>query len=137
VRIRRYAAVAATTGVAISSSLFVGVATASADSQPCGAGWSHPEYGSVQTCPDWSPVGEIPVLAHTGKTADLVGSIDPAGPDWYICQVRAYPIEGPTEGIANDWWAVTVADNGEPGVVPQIFFKGGANYEPDGGLRHC
>lgn len=135
-RIRRLASVAAATGVALSSSLFVGVAAASADSQPCGAAWSHPEYGQVQTCPDWSPVGEIPVLAHTGKEADLVGTIDAAGSDWYKCQVRGDAHSGP-DGIANDWFAVTVADNGKPGVVPQVFFKGGANYEPDAGLQHC
>lgn len=134
-RLRRFATLAATTLAAAASPLFVGTANA-ADAQPCGPIWNHATYGQVQTCPDWSPVGAIPVYAHAGGDADVVGTIDPAGPDWYICQARGAALGGPN-GTANDWWAVTVADNGQHGVVNQVFFAGGGNFEPDGNLRYC
>ena len=35
------------------------------------------------------------------------------------------------------WWARTVAGDGKPGWVPEVYFKGGGNDESDLGLRTC
>lgn len=37
----------------------------------------------------------------------------------------------------NYWWAATMADNDTWGYVSEVYFRGGGNDQPDGGLREC
>jgi hypothetical protein len=106
------------------------------DGSPCGGPWWHPTYGTVQTCPDWSPDNWIPVYNGVGPYGAFpVDAIYAPGDDWYICQ-----FQGPTAVVGsyeNDWWAWTVGDNGRSGWVPEVYFAGGGNYEPDANLAYC
>ena len=112
-----------------------GVTPVAGDAQPCGPAWMHPDGLDVQNCPDWAPDGKIPVYLRSDPYTEIVGYIDPAGDDWYYCQEQgAQFVLG---NASNSWWANTKADNGEWGMVPQVYFKGGGNHEPDGGLKYC
>lgn len=126
-----------------------GASPASAtDGNPCGAAWNHPRHGQVQTCPDWSNRADnlIPVYSGYSGQPIVVGWINAAGDDWYRCQVG--PVQDPSvltasmhyngHEIQNNWWALTLADDGRTwGYVPEIFFRGGNNFERDAGLRLC
>lgn len=108
-----------------------------ADAFPCGPPWFHPSSPEpVQTCPDWSPNNWIPVYASP-SSGTVVGHIYAPGNDWYVCQWRFAAWVHTLFGYQNDWWAYTLADNGGWGWVPETYFRGGANFEPDAGLRHC
>lgn len=110
--------------------------TAAADEHPCGARFTHSRLNiSVQNCPDWAPA-QIPVFAGVSTDTANVGSIDPAGNDWYRCQAQGESYSHPF-GYENNWWARTMADNGRWGWVNQVFFRGGANNEPDANLARC
>jgi hypothetical protein len=37
-------------------------------------------------------------------------------------------------GYVNNWWATTLADNGRYGWVPEVYFRGGEDFEADAGL---
>ena len=128
------------TGIAVAATVATGPAANAADNAPCGAQWWHSGYQVyVQTCPDWSPpkYGVIPVYEYPSARPGQrkVGEIDPAGSDWYVCGLKgdSYGFDG----FQNDWWALTVADNGQTGYVNQVFFRGGDNYEPDANLVRC
>ncbi len=43
----------------------------------------------------------------------------------------------PYGGYYYDWWAYTKADNGRWGWVPEMFFVGGDNMDPDRKLAMC
>jgi hypothetical protein len=122
---------------------------AAVDSQPCGAAvfksWSAEK---VQPCPlaaplppnGWVPVYREPVAVAPGATAPtpdgwLHGTTD----QYFVCDARV-PDASYTHpnGWRNDWWAYTQADGSDLwGWVPEVFFAGGANDEPDAGLRRC
>jgi hypothetical protein len=147
---RRFLTAAALAGLALAA-IATPSATASAepppvssDDFPCGDQFPIPgkpfEVGGsgihqlVRNCPDWSPSGSIPVFSTT--TGDFtVGEIDPAGDDWYACQARGVPHV--LNGLENDWWAATRADNGQPGYVPETYFRGGGPFEKDRTLELC
>ena len=103
------------------------------DSQPCGKAYQHHTY-TVQNCPDWSPIGSIPVY-ESARKGTIVGHIDPAGADWYLCEKAgaSYTLGG----YRNFWWAATMADNDRWGYVSEVYFRGGGNDESDAGLREC
>jgi hypothetical protein len=106
---------------------------AAGDSQPCGKPYRHNGV-TVQNCPDWSPSGGVPVYASAMK-GTIVGYIDPAGADWYLCEKSGAPYE--LGRYRNYWWAATMADNDKWGYVNEVYFRGGGNDQPDGGLREC
>jgi hypothetical protein len=122
--------------------------TASAsDAHPCGApvskSWS--TKGPVQPCPLTSPEanGRIPVYAR--PVARGAGAALPAPQGWlhgtagqyFVCQTQAASFHH-ARGWRNNWWAYTAADSGIAwGYVPQVYFMGGNNDEPDAGLRRC
>jgi hypothetical protein len=125
-------------GIAVAATVATGPAAHAADNAPCGAQWWHSgRQIYVQTCPDWSPDGRIGVYATPSAAAGarIVGYIDSAGDDWYVCGLRGHAYG--FDGYQSDWWALTVADNGQPGYVNQVFFRGGDNYEPDANLVRC
>lgn len=116
-----------------------------ADAHPCGARWYHSGVGRyVQSCPDWAPA-DSPYGAHRYPVYDLsvypgqqIGTIYAPGDDWFVCQ-RQFDDRDPYAGWGyyNNWWAYTMADNGRWGWVPEVYFKGGGNNQPDAGLVHC
>ncbi len=134
--------------VVVASALLADTATA-ADSQPCGAAvfksWSSDK---VQPCPltaplppnNWVPVYRQPVAVAPGQTPPapdgwLHGTTD----QYFVCDAQ-FPDASYTHpsGWRNTWWAYTQADGSDMwGWVPEVFFAGGANDEPDGGLRRC
>lgn len=111
-------------------------AHARADAYPCGPQWWHSgQRVYVQTCPDWSPNNSIPVHDYNDHTSRVVGYIYAPGDDWYVCGWTG--TRQTAHGATNHWWALTVADNGKAGWVNQIYFRGGSDSEPDGGLKIC
>ncbi|MEO3802290.1 hypothetical protein [Nonomuraea sp. B1E8] len=108
-------------------------AQAAGDGQPCGKAYKHGTY-QVQNCPDWSPSGSIPVYKSARK-GTIVGYINPAGNDWYLCEKVGARYE--LGRYHNYWWAATMADNNRWGYVNEVYFRGGGNDEPDAGLRTC
>jgi hypothetical protein len=106
------------------------------DNYPCGAQWFNPRVGlNVQTCPDWSPNGWIPVFDSNGLGRQIKSWIYAPGNDWYVCEAS-----GGVERIGNfwnSWWAWTMADDGQWGWVNEVNFQGGGNDEPDATLVRC
>lgn len=93
---------------------------------------------SSQHCP--LTQGNVPVF-DSNAGGPRVGTLvqgPTAGnlsPHWFLCQAPGKPY---TLGrYRNNMWAYTMADNGRHGWVPQVYFKGGANNQADGGLRRC
>lgn len=110
------------------------------DAWPCLGERYHPlAKTNVQTCPDWAPNNQIPV--HEGPRAGsrIVGYINAAGDDWYVChgEGASYAIRVGGVLYANNYWAYTYADNLKSGFVNEVYFRGGDNYEPDRKLRFC
>lgn len=86
----------------------------------------------VQYCPLTS--GNVPVWKL--ETHQIVDRLDQGGSEnWFICQAQ-----GEThwlDGRVTNWWAWTMGDDGKWGWVSLVYFAGGSNFEPDGGLRRC
>jgi hypothetical protein len=111
------------------------------DAYPCGPIRLHPVYSQwIQTCPDWSPDGWIPVYDSPYTTSPIIDWIYAPGDDWYVwqCQTTSVHTLG---GAKNNWWAGTRGDGrytggrGRSGWVPETYFRGGADFEPDAALR--
>ncbi len=118
-----------------------------ADPTPCGKEVTFPETGlTMQSCPLTSPLAAgVPV--YTTPVPNPAGATPPAPAGWmknivnryFECDQR-FPnavYYHPTGGWRNVWWAKTIGDGGVTGWVPEVFFDGGANDEPDAGLRAC
>ncbi|WP_344943470.1 hypothetical protein [Actinomadura miaoliensis] len=104
-----------------------------ADDRPCAPPVPHPEYEKVQYCP--LSRGNVPVYANHDQGSGIIGHLRKGGSaNWFF----GYQCRGGTirlGNLANDWWAATKADNGRLGWVPEIYFAGGDDFEPDAGLR--
>jgi len=122
---------------------------AAEDAHPCGARYWHEVSRTgvgyeVQDCSMWR--GDVPVyeepVSNVGSGNQMpapVGYLWSAEGNWFLCQAetsRVYRAPGDND-YANDWWAYTMADNGEWGWVPEVFFSGGDNFEKDGNLAGC
>ncbi len=111
------------------------------DATPCLAPYWHSGVARyVQTCPDWGMSGtnDIPVYNLDASPPAIVGWIDAAGNDWYVCQKQVTQYDPYAyAGYYNDWFAYTLADNGKWGWAPEVFFQGGDNMEPDRKLAMC
>jgi Cutinase len=106
--------------------------------------WS-PEV--VQRCPLGSPVppnGWVPVYSEPiarGKGTALpapAGWLHGTTDQYFVCEQEfssATFYHG--RGWRNRWWAKTRSDDGVWGWTPEVFFRGGADDEPDRGLRSC
>jgi hypothetical protein len=119
---------------------------AAADDQPCLAPYTEPQFGTVQKCPLFMPGrGYVPVHRFQNGSPVEVGRLVQAGTaNWFVCQdetpdgitpARYQDADHPQ--YANKWWARTLSDDDEWGWVNEIYFSGGGNDEPDGGLRRC
>jgi len=119
-----------------------------ADGSPCGpvgsAAWSpHP----VQLCPLTSPEAGNRIPVYSTPVARPAGAPLPTPQGWlhgtanqrFVCQVNVPNARfHHARGWWNTWWAYTASDSGvDWGYVPQVYFAGGDNGEPDAGLRHC
>jgi hypothetical protein len=86
------------------------------------------------------PLYQIPVPRANGAAIPAPASwVAGAGSVYFACQraftgARYYH----PNGWWNYWWAATRSSDGTTwGWVPQVFFRGGANDEQDGGLDAC
>lgn len=107
-----------------------------ADEYPCDDPYPHIGAGTfVQVCSMWR--GDVPVYDDVGT--GIVGSLENADGNWFVCQTRfeGAPYTVPGTDYLNDYWALTMADNGEWGWVPEAYFAGGGTNEPDDTLRSC
>ncbi len=108
----------------------------SGDAHPCSAAQQTQFGHKVQYCPLWRdnvPVYDSP---DKGGNARQVGTLVVGGSaNWFVGQSQRsrYTFGAYT----NQWWAFTMADNDVWGWVPEVYFKGGANDEKDGGLHVC
>jgi hypothetical protein len=121
-----------------------------ADSSPCGPqvvkSWSSEK---VQQCPlidplppdGWVPVYAQPVAVPAGQSPPApAGWLHGVDNQFFVCDRRVPDADyhHPSAGTHHTWWAYTQTD-GSPtwGWVPEVYFKGGADDEPDAGLRRC
>jgi hypothetical protein len=142
------------TGAILATPLLIASAsTASAhDSYPCGPQYYQPwaaqwhvyqglDTSRVQICPLWK--GNVPVYSAPSRYPQQVGTLNWAAGNWFYCQFQVGTTPGNFRTYRygpywTTWWAVTVSDYPYAfGVVPEVFFKGGDNNEPDATLRRC
>jgi hypothetical protein len=128
-------------GAALGAQATLPAAASAGDDRPCTAPFHHATHGPVQYCPLWMPSkGYVPVHALASGKPVEIGRLDEAGSaNWFICQLN-YPgirYTAPGTRYSNTWWALTVSDDGHKGWVSEVYFSGGANDEPDAGLRRC
>jgi hypothetical protein len=123
-------------------------AAGTSDANPCEAPVSQPwSQEPVQRCP---LVGPLPpnnwVPVYTRPVARAAGAPNPAPAGWlhstvnqyFVCQREFSGVEYyHPQGYRNRWWAYTKSDDNGWGWTPQVFFKGGADDEPDKGLVLC
>ncbi len=117
------------------------------DEYPCADPVWHSGRGiDVQYCYMWR--GNVPVHADRDPDSPVVGHLKTAKGNWFECQAEGVEYRAPKvpgndlSGQMNNWWAATVADNGEWGWAPEAFFVNGGNdipngNFPDGNLAKC
>jgi hypothetical protein len=136
--------------VAAAAALTLAGPAAAEDTYPCGQEirvvWSGQQV-NVQPCQLTSPLANDGIPVYTGPVESSVGATPPAPTaGWlhgttgkqFVCE-SLFPeaLYHHPAGWYNSWWAYTRAENGAWGWVPEVFFKGGDNDEPDSGLRTC
>lgn len=135
--------------VAATIALAAPAAAEAHDAYPCGAPYAHnitawfpwggfyrSHYGDVQRCPLVS--GRIPVYETPRPNSTIIGWLQ--GGDsrnyffeqWPQCSLANVYHHN---GHYNYWWAETVSDNLRWGYVNEVYFRGGADDERDGGLK--
>jgi len=120
--------------------------TATTDKSPCTGQFTETDSGTghrAQRCP---LVGtNIPVFdsPDAGNGAHKVGVLHAGGStNWFVGQAYGSNFVSADRKLQNGWWAFTLSDkdpsgNSHWGWVPEIYFQGGANNEPDAGLFVC
>lgn len=132
--VKRLLTGSAALGVALGGSIVMASSASASgyDDKPCGEAWQHPEHGQVQNCPLWR--GNVPVYQFKRQSSEVVGYLYEGGnANWF-----KYQNGGSTASLGsyeNHWWAKTIADNGQEGWVPEVYFAGGGNDRRDSGLR--
>ncbi len=103
----------------------------------------------VQACPLTAPLGPknwVPVYARpiTHRRSSVLpepgaGWLHGTVGELFACQTQFPPdtYYHPQRSWFNDWWAYTLSDDDAWGWVPEVYFAGGDNDSPAGGLRHC
>jgi hypothetical protein len=114
--------------------LILSASSASAyDSSPCGPANSVQFGHRVQYCPLWT--APVPVYAWRDQSSTRVGWLYSASGNWFVCQTNLASSTAHYGPYYNKWWAYTLADNLRWGWVPEVYFQGGDNNEPDATLR--
>lgn len=94
-------------------------------------------YIGAQFCPLTTSYVPVFNTDRSGNRATVVGRLYKGkSANWFVGQ-RAGSRYVLRAGIYNDKWAFTQADNGRWGWVPEVYFAGGANNEPDATLAPC
>lgn len=107
-----------------------GPARAAGDTS-CGKPWTN-QVGTVYTCDLW-PSSSIPVLAQPDGSSKQVGVLKQGGwANWFTSQTKGATYTA--HDYQNDWWARTMADDGQWGYVSEVYFARGANFERDASL---
>jgi Prokaryotic phospholipase A2 len=118
------------------------------DAYPCGAR-VHVRWDSAldQQCPLTGALrepGGYWVPAYAKATAEGRAAVTPIGwlhstsGQYFRCQARfARDYVHPRTGWRNDWWAYAKTDDGHWWWVPEVYFHGGSNDQPDAGLVTC
>lgn len=116
------------------------------DNYPCTGSYVFSWTGgsTVKRCPLAGPLSgnRVPVYSQSVNYDDpryRVGWLNFAAPQYFFCErdeinIYHHPLHPAWQ---NYWWAETVADNGRHGKVPEVYFRGGVNNEPDSGLGNC
>jgi hypothetical protein len=118
--------------------------TATTDKYRCGPQTTETDSGTghrAQPCPLAS--GDVPVFdsPDLGNAAHQVGVLHAGGSaNWFVGQ--SYRSSFVMGKLQNGWWAFTLSDKDSSGKshwgwVPETYFQGGANNEPDAGLFEC
>jgi hypothetical protein len=118
------------------------------DAYPCGREVTVPwSVEPVHPCPltsplppnNWVPVYRVPVPNPRGSPPPApAGWLHSTVGRYFVCH-KAFPaaLYYHPSAWRNLWWALTRDDSGNWGWVPEVFFKGGDDDEPDYGLRAC
>jgi hypothetical protein len=110
------------------------------DDIPCGDPYHESIVnGDAQICPltqNRVPVYESFEDGFFGDN-DIVGYLNNADGNFFMCQLLGEEFDIPGTNISNDFWALTLADNGAAGWVPEVYFAGGGNFQPDANLVRC
>ncbi len=119
------------------AALFVRVEpAAAADDQPCTKSSKYRDL--PYNCPVWWPSGGVIPVYGDRDESRLVDWLDrrkSGNIQYFNCELRGATYQA--YGYKNNWWALTQGDDGKWGWVPEIYFKGGDDNEPDAGLRLC
>jgi hypothetical protein len=133
-------------GLAITAAVCIAPPARATDNYPCTGSYVFSWTGgtTVKRCPLAAPLSgnRVPVYRDSVTYDDpayRVGWLDFGQAQYFYCErdlinIYHHPLHPSWQ---NYWWAETVADNGRPGIVPEVYFRGGANYEPDAGLGNC
>lgn len=103
------------------------------DNYPCGPANTVKFGYHVQYCPLWT--APVPVYSWRDPGSTRVGWLYSASNNWFVCQTDIAATTVHYGPYYNKWWARTMADNLRWGWVPEVYFKGGDNNEPDATLR--
>jgi hypothetical protein len=135
----------------LAGAVAVGALATSADARdayPCGRPVGHDYNGAtitVQYCP--LTQGHVPVYADPTTPSPIVGWLNAGGSaNWFTFQsCHAYwynPVLHRTDqpfrlgSYVNGWYASTLSDPPSRwGYVPEVYFRGGDNWEHDAGLH--
>jgi hypothetical protein len=120
---------------------------AAADAHPCdrpvSRAWS---TEPVQRCALIAPESGDRIPVYANPVSRRMGAALPSPDGWlegtagqyFVCETRTSKLFYHRRGWRNDWWAYTAADRGVAwGWVPEVYFRGGDDDEPDAGLRGC
>ncbi|MGA5506092.1 hypothetical protein [Streptomyces umbrinus] len=88
----------------------------------------------VQYCSIWK--SNTPVYNKAIGSKSVVGDLVNSGSgNWFVCRSNSYKDTYSAHGYTSNDWAITMADNGNWGWVPAVYFGGSENYWA--GLRTC
>jgi hypothetical protein len=89
---------------------------------------------NVQYCSIWK--SNTPVFDRAIGSKSVIGYLVNSGSsNWFVCRSNSYKDTYSANGYTSNDWAITLADNGNWGWVPAVYYGGSENYWA--GLREC